>query len=73
MKKKDQDNSPKKSISNLEDQSINADKVQGGLKISYERQIRERDGFTDTITGDETPTSNVRRKNPSQNRTNDLK
>lgn len=73
MKKNDQNNSPKKSISNLEDQGIDAKKVQGGLKISYERQIRERDGFTDAITGEETPTSNVRRKNPSQNRTSDLK
>ena len=45
MKKKDQRNQPKKSISNLEDQSINADKVQGGLKIRYENITAKRDSF----------------------------
>lgn len=42
MKEKNQN---KKSISNLEDQSINADKIQGGLKIRHEAITDKREGF----------------------------
>jgi hypothetical protein len=45
MKKTDPNNSSKKSISNLEDQSINADKVQGGLKVASNEIVAKREGF----------------------------
>jgi hypothetical protein len=68
MKPKGQDSKEKKSISNLEEQRINADNVQGGLKISYEELIREHDGFTATRTDEETLGRKPPSKNPFQKR-----
>ncbi len=75
MKSNDENKKAEKSLSNLKGQEINTDKVQGGLKISYDNLIRERNGFSDTKHGNETPTGggSAARRNPTQGRTDDRK
>ncbi len=73
MKSNDPQKKSDKSITNLENQKVNTEKVQGGLKISYDHLVKERKGFAEETRYNEEKYRQPKSSKPTLERSDDVK